>query len=220
MDCNRVNGWCCRTMRRCGPSVLQLSGYIGWLSSESCTCWSCGSGCWRRWWLTSSMELISSLVFTVMLTPLHLVNSRLVGGLFCIQQNSVFTTQCYAEHSIAMASCLSICLWRSIQHNNTTLLIRMRFCVTSLLAQWGQICFAEFLKIISSFFAQNFCTDRVDILLCFERKKTGFFVKIWHWPPRSIVGIGVKHAHDSDHAECKCWGILGYFENSSRSWQP
>ena len=63
----------------------------------------------------------------------------------------------------------TIFLWRSIQHNNTTPLIRMRFSVTSLLGQWGQICFSEFLKIISSFFA------RVDILLCSERKKTGGF---------------------------------------------
>ena len=37
------------------------------------------------------------------------------------------------------------------------------------------MCFSEFLEIISSFFAQNFCTDRVDILLCSERKKTGGF---------------------------------------------
>jgi len=28
-------------------------------------------------------------------------------------------------------------------------------------------------------------------------------VEIWHLlPPRSIVGVGDKHAHDSDHAEC------------------
>ena len=39
----------------------------------------------------------------------------------------------------------------------------------------GQIRFSEFLDIISSFFGQNFCTDRVDILLCSERKKTGGF---------------------------------------------
>jgi len=49
------------------------------------------------------------------------------------------------------------------------------FSGTSLLGQLGQICFSEFLKIISSFFAQNFCTDRVDIILCSERKKTGGF---------------------------------------------
>jgi len=31
----------------------------------------------------------------------------------------------------------------------------------------------------------------------------GVTVEIWHlWPPRSIVGVGDKHAHDSDHAEC------------------
>jgi len=49
------------------------------------------------------------------------------------------------------------------------------FSGTSILGQLGQICFAKFLKIISSFFAQIFCTDRVDILLCSERKKTGGF---------------------------------------------
>ena len=49
----------------------------------------------------------------------------------------------------------------------------MRFSGTSILGQWGQICFSEFLKIISSFLAQIFCTDRVDILLCSERKKNG-----------------------------------------------
>ena len=78
----------------------------------------------------------------------------------------------------------------------------MRFSVTSLLGQWGQIRFSEFLKIISSFFAQNFCTDRVDILLCSERKRGVFRPNLALWPPRSIVGVGDKHAHDSDHAEC------------------
>ena len=69
----------------------------------------------------------------------------------------------------------------------------------------GQICFLEFLKIISSFFAQNFCTDRVDILLRSATNEKGVIVEIWHLlPPRSIVGVGDKHAHDSDHAECMC----------------
>ena len=54
----------------------------------------------------------------------------------------------------------------------------MRFSVTSLLGQWGQICFSEFLKIISSFFAQNFCTDRVDILLCSATNEKGVTVEI------------------------------------------
>jgi len=59
--------------------------------------------------------------------------------------------------------------------NTITQLRFLVFCisVTSLLGQWGHICFPEFLKIISSFFAQNFCTDRVDILLCSERNKNG-----------------------------------------------
>ena len=67
----------------------------------------------------------------------------------------------------------------------------------------GQIRFSEFLEIISSFFAKNFCTDRVDILLCSERKKTGFFPQnLSLLTPRSIVGVGDKRAHDSDHAVC------------------
>jgi len=108
-----------------------------------------------------------------------------------------------ADYFCACETLWSGLLWRSIQHNNTTPLIRMRFSVTSLLGQWGQICLSEFLKIISSFFAQNFCTDRVDILLCSERKKRGGVGKnLVLWPRRSIVGVGDKHAHDSDHAEC------------------
>ena len=61
--------------------------------------------------------------------------------------------------------------------NIITLLRYPVFCIsgTSLLGTQGQICFFEFLEIISSFFAQNFCTDRVDILLCSEKKKTGGF---------------------------------------------
>ena len=67
----------------------------------------------------------------------------------------------------------------------------------------GQICFSEFLKIISSFLAQNFCADRVDILLRCATKEKGVIVEIWHLlPPRNIVRVGDKHAHDSDHAEC------------------
>ena len=56
--------------------------------------------------------------------------------------------------------------------NIITLLRYPIFCFsgTSLLGKQGQICFAEYLKIISSFFAQNFCTDRVDILLCSENQ--------------------------------------------------
>jgi len=33
-----------------------------------------------------------------------------------------------------------------------------------------------FIKIMSSFLSQTFCTDRVDILLCYEKKKTGGFL--------------------------------------------
>ena len=74
--------------------------------------------------------------------------------------------------------------------NTITQLRLLDFCFsgTSLLGKQGQICFAEFLKIVSSFFAQNFCTNRVDILLCSERTKTGsFFVKIWHFGPFEVA---------------------------------
>jgi len=65
----------------------------------------------------------------------------------------------------------------------------------------GQICFSEFLKIISSYFAQNFCTYRVDILLRSATNEKGG-QNLAPLPPRSIVDVGDKHAHDSDHAEC------------------
>ena len=63
------------------------------------------------------------------------------------------------------------------------------FSGTSLLGQLGQICFAEFLKIISCFFAQNFCTDRVDILLCSEANKRGggFSMKFGTFGPSKLV---------------------------------
>jgi len=36
-----------------------------------------------------------------------------------------------------------------------------------------------------------------------KERKMGVVVENLHlWPPRSIVGVGVKHTHDSDHAEC------------------
>ena len=77
----------------------------------------------------------------------------------------------------------------------------------------GQIAyvFRNFSNIISSFFAQNFCTDRVDILLRSATNEKGVIVEIWHLlPPRSIVGVGDKHAHDSHHAECgKLWWESG-----------
>ena len=74
--------------------------------------------------------------------------------------------------------------------NTITQLRLLGFCisVTSLLGQWGQMCFSEFLKILSSFFAQNFCTDRVDILICSERNKNGVTVEIWHLGPSKYCG--------------------------------
>ena len=79
----------------------------------------------------------------------------------------------------------------------------MRFSVTSLLGQWGQICFSEFLKIISSFFCSKFLYGYGKHPTLFWKKENGFFCQnLALWPPRSIVGVGDKHAHDSDHAEC------------------
>jgi len=43
-------------------------------------------------------------------------------------------------------------------------------------------------------FRLNFCTDRVDFVLK--------FYEIWHLWPLDIGGVGDKHPHDSDHAEC------------------
>jgi len=114
-------------------------------------------------------------------------------------------------------------VWRSIQHNNTTPLSRFCFFCTSILGKQGQICFAEFLKIISSFFAQNFCTDRVDIRLCSATNKKEVTVEIWRLlSPRSIVGVGDKHSHDSDHAECNCVitvDHIGLTYTLSNGWQ-
>ena len=79
-------------------------------------------------------------------------------------------------------------MWRSIQHNNTTPLSRFLFFWNFTIGQTGQICFPEFLKIISCFFAQNFCTDRVDILLCSEaNKKGGFSMKFGTFGPSKLV---------------------------------
>ena len=59
-------------------------------------------------------------------------------------------------------------LCEGVSNTITQLRLIPGFCFsgTSLLGKQGQICFAEFLKIISCFFAQFFCTDSVDILLC------------------------------------------------------
>ena len=42
-----------------------------------------------------------------------------------------------------------------------------------------------------------------------ERKRGVFRQNLALWPPRSIVGVGDKHAHDSDHAECHQVGRHG-----------
>jgi len=77
------------------------------------------------------------------------------------------------------------------ESSTITQLRLLGFCFsgTSLLGKQGQICFAEFLKKIISFcFAQNFCTDRVDILLCSEANKKGAFsMKFGTFVPSKLV---------------------------------
>ena len=81
------------------------------------------------------------------------------------------------------------------------------FYGTSLLGQWGQICLAEFLEIISSFFAQNFCSDRVDILLCSERNKTGVFFRqnLALWPLRSDPLLATSTPTTPTLSVCVCF---------------
>ena len=47
------------------------------------------------------------------------------------------------------------------------------FSVTSLLGQWGQICFAEYLKISTFFFGETFCDDSTAIALSCELEHIG-----------------------------------------------
>ena len=79
----------------------------------------------------------------------------------------------------------------------------MRFSGSSLLGKQGQICVAEYLKIMKRIFRLNFfCTDRVDIRLCSGTNKMGVSDEIWHLWPFEIGDVGYKHPHDSDHVEC------------------
>jgi len=67
------------------------------------------------------------------------------------------------------------------------------FSGTSLLGKQGQICFAEYLKIVKRFFAYTFCTDRVDIRLCSEtNKKGGFSVKFGTFGPSKLVALAMS----------------------------
>ena len=43
----------------------------------------------------------------------------------------------------------------------------------------------------------------MDIRLCSETNKRGVLDEIWHLWPLEIGGVGDKHPHDSDHAECR-----------------
>ena len=47
------------------------------------------------------------------------------------------------------------------------------FSVTLSLGQWGQICFAEYLKISTFFFAETFCDDSTAIALSCELEHIG-----------------------------------------------
>jgi len=101
-------------------------------------------------------------------------------------------------------------MWRSIQHNNTTPIIRMRFSGTSLLGKQGQICFAEYFKIVIKFFAYFFVRTgwTCDFVLK-QTKGGGVLDEIWHLWTLKIAGVGDKHPHDSDHAECAPKTIFG-----------
>jgi len=48
----------------------------------------------------------------------------------------------------------------------------------------------------------NFCTDRVNIRFVLKHTKWGVLYENWHFWPLEIDGVGDKHPHDSDHAEC------------------
>jgi len=87
----------------------------------------------------------------------------------------------------------SLQLWRSIQHNNTTPLVRMRFSGTSLLGKQGQICFAEYLKKIVQWFSLKLFV-RTGWISDFVLKQTkgGFPSKFGIFGPFEISGIGDK----------------------------
>ena len=80
-------------------------------------------------------------------------------------------------------------LWRSIQHNNATPLSRFLYFWNFTIGQTGSNMFFRISRNYKQFFAQNFCTDRVDILLCSERKKTrGFSSKFGTLAPWKYCG--------------------------------
>jgi len=78
----------------------------------------------------------------------------------------------------------------------------MRFSGASLLGKPGQIRFAEYLKIGNSFFAYFLFRQCAHPTLFWNKQKGGFLDEIWHFWPLEIGGVGDKHPHDSDHAEC------------------
>ena len=95
--------------------------------------------------------------------------------------------------------------------NTITQLRFSGFCFsgTSLLGKQGQICFAEFLKIISCFFAQIFLWIGWTCYFVLKPTKGGGVLdEIWHFWPLEIGSVGAKHPHDSDHAECNKESII------------
>jgi len=55
--------------------------------------------------------------------------------------------------------------------------------------------------------------------LFWKKKRAVFRQNLALWPPRSIVAVGVKHAHDSDHAECSNCCHLVETRKPSCRWQ-
>jgi len=78
-------------------------------------------------------------------------------------------------------------MWRSIQHSNTTPLLSFLFFCNFTTGPMGSNMFCRISQNCEQIFRLNFCTDRRDILLCFERKKGEIFVKIWHFGPLEVL---------------------------------
>ena len=96
---------------------------------------------------------------------------------------------------------------RSIQHNNTTLLLSFLFFCNFTTGPMGSNMFCRISQNCEQIFCLNFLHGQsghptLDV-------QGGFRQNLALWPPRSIVGVGVKHAHDSDHAECMRVWYLG-----------
>ena len=98
--------------------------------------------------------------------------------------------------------CIMSLVWRSIQHNNTTPLVRFLFFWNFTIGQTGSNMFCWISQNCEEIIRINFLCGRTGWTLFWNKHKGGFLVKIWHLWPLEIGGFGDKHPHDSDHAEC------------------